>query len=56
MASDTAWRSLPANPAPGTAHSSPMAPRAAPAAQIRIGVSGWRYAPWRGTFYPDDLA
>ncbi|AVT14921.1 DUF72 domain-containing protein [Paracidovorax avenae] len=33
-----------------------MALQAAPAAQIRIGVSGWRYAPWRGTFYPDDLA
>jgi uncharacterized protein YecE (DUF72 family) len=23
--------------------------------QIRIGVSGWRYAPWRGVFYPEDL-
>jgi uncharacterized protein YecE (DUF72 family) len=23
---------------------------------IRIGVSGWRYAGWRGVFYPDDLA
>ncbi len=22
---------------------------------IRIGISGWRYEPWRGTFYPDDL-
>jgi uncharacterized protein YecE (DUF72 family) len=22
---------------------------------IRIGISGWTYAPWRGTFYPDDL-
>ena len=22
----------------------------------RIGTSGWRYAPWRGVFYPDDLA
>lgn len=22
---------------------------------IRIGISGWRYAPWRGTFYPKDL-
>jgi uncharacterized protein YecE (DUF72 family) len=22
---------------------------------IRIGVSGWRYAPWRGNFYPADL-
>ena len=22
---------------------------------IRIGISGWRYEPWRGTFYPEDL-
>lgn len=22
---------------------------------VRIGVSGWRYAPWRGTFYPPGL-
>jgi uncharacterized protein YecE (DUF72 family) len=22
---------------------------------IRIGISGWTYAPWRGTFYPPDL-
>lgn len=22
---------------------------------IRIGISGWRYAPWRGVFYPDKL-
>jgi uncharacterized protein YecE (DUF72 family) len=21
----------------------------------RIGISGWRYAPWRGDFYPDGL-
>lgn len=26
------------------------------AAKIRIGISGWRYAPWRGNFYPEDLA
>ena len=25
------------------------------APRIRIGVSGWRYAPWRGAFYPPDL-
>jgi uncharacterized protein YecE (DUF72 family) len=25
-------------------------------ASIRIGISGWRYAPWRGTFYPNDLS
>jgi uncharacterized protein YecE (DUF72 family) len=24
-------------------------------ARIRIGISGWRYKPWRGTFYPSDL-
>ena len=23
---------------------------------IRIGVSGWRYAPWRGNFYPKGLS
>ena len=22
---------------------------------IRIGVSGWRYEPWRGVFYPENL-
>jgi uncharacterized protein YecE (DUF72 family) len=25
------------------------------AATIRIGISGWQYKPWRGTFYPADL-
>lgn len=24
--------------------------------KIYIGISGWRYAPWRGTFYPEGLA
>lgn len=23
--------------------------------RIRIGISGWRYEPWRGTFYPKNL-
>lgn len=23
--------------------------------RIRIGISGWRYGPWRGVFYPRDL-
>lgn len=23
---------------------------------VRIGISGWRYAPWRGKFYPAGLA
>ena len=22
---------------------------------IRIGISGWRYGPWRGVFYPGAL-
>ncbi len=25
-------------------------------ARIRVGVGGWVYQPWRGTFYPDGLA
>src|SRR5690242_18489056 len=24
-------------------------------ADVRIGISGWTYEPWRGTFYPEDL-
>lgn len=24
-------------------------------AEIRIGIGGWTYPPWRGTFYPDKL-
>lgn len=24
--------------------------------QIRIGIGGWTYPPWRGTFYPEKLA
>lgn len=24
-------------------------------AKLRIGISGWRYAPWRGKFYPPNL-
>lgn len=24
--------------------------------KLRIGISGWRYSPWRGVFYPEDLA
>ena len=34
-------------------------PKSAPAStshgQIRIGVSGWTYLPWRGNFYPEGL-
>src|SRR6476469_4277720 len=25
-------------------------------AETRIGISGWTYTPWRGTFYPKELA
>jgi uncharacterized protein YecE (DUF72 family) len=25
------------------------------AGEVRIGISGWRYAPWRGVFYPPKL-
>src|SRR6186997_2062676 len=24
--------------------------------EVRIGISGWRYTPWRGLFYPPGLA
>jgi uncharacterized protein YecE (DUF72 family) len=27
-----------------------------PGARVRVGISGWRYAPWRGDFYPKGLA
>jgi len=27
----------------------------AAAGDVRIGISGWRYAPWRGVFYPPGL-
>jgi uncharacterized protein YecE (DUF72 family) len=23
---------------------------------IRIGISGWRYEPWRGIWYPEGVA
>lgn len=26
-----------------------------PIGEARIGISGWRYEPWRGVFYPSDL-
>lgn len=26
------------------------------AAKLNVGISGWRYAPWRGVFYPEGLA
>lgn len=29
--------------------------RSSPAGRIRVGIGGWTYEPWRGTFYPGDL-
>lgn len=31
------------------------APRGKRAAELRIGISGWTYAGWRGVFYPEGL-
>ena len=25
------------------------------AGRIRVGIGGWNFAPWRGSFYPEDL-
>jgi uncharacterized protein YecE (DUF72 family) len=29
--------------------------RRRPAGEVRIGISGWTYPPWRGVFYPSSL-
>ena len=33
-----------------------MAAKAIKSGQIRIGIGGWTFEPWRGTFYPQGLA
>jgi len=33
----------------------PTSAGSAPHGRFRIGISGWRYPPWRGVFYPDGL-
>ena len=33
-----------------------MATRASRQGKVRVGISGWRYAGWRGIFYPPGLA
>ncbi|MEO6801490.1 MAG: DUF72 domain-containing protein [Rhodanobacter sp.] len=33
----------------------PVASPQSPSAQIRVGIGGWTYAPWRNNFYPDKL-
>jgi uncharacterized protein YecE (DUF72 family) len=32
-----------------------MAARSGKPGRIRVGISGWTYAPWRGVFYPERL-
>lgn len=45
---------MPKEPTAKTAKTASTA-KAAKTTNIRIGIGGWTYAPWRGTFYPDDL-
>lgn len=43
---------------PSEARNAPRAERGSPerlAGAIRVGISGWRYASWRGRFYPRGL-
>src|SRR6201994_964890 len=35
--------------------SSSMAASSGKWGRVRVGISGWTYAPWRGVFYPDRL-
>jgi len=39
----------------GRASREPPPPRRGPG-RVRIGISGWRYPPWRGVFYPPGLS
>ncbi|MGF6855279.1 uncharacterized protein YecE (DUF72 family) [Paraburkholderia sp. CI3] len=36
-------------------HSAGPAARMKKTGDVRIGISGWRYQGWRGSFYPEDL-
>lgn len=42
---------MPKEPAAKTAKTS----KTSKTSKIRVGIGGWTYAPWRGTFYPSDL-
>lgn len=44
-----------ANSAKAKSAKSAKPAKSANTANIRIGIGGWTYAPWRGTFYPSDL-
>ena len=37
------------------AETRPRVQRRVAKSELRIGISGWRYAGWRGKFYPKDL-
>ena len=41
--------------AEGRARSTPAPERRMAAGRARVGISGWRYPPWRGVFYPTGL-
>ncbi|MBB5463004.1 hypothetical protein HDG33_006681 [Paraburkholderia sp. Cpub6] len=36
-------------------HSAGLDARMKKTGDVRIGISGWRYQGWRGSFYPEDL-
>ncbi|MEC5387549.1 DUF72 domain-containing protein [Uliginosibacterium sp. H3] len=38
-----------------TTHRKKTAPDARMQKHVRIGISGWKYEPWRGNFYPEAL-
>jgi uncharacterized protein YecE (DUF72 family) len=38
-----------------TTRTKPPKRRASAGPDLRIGISGWTYPPWRGTFFPPDL-
>src|SRR5439155_2937522 len=55
----TACPRAPAAPVTITASTRPSSPCPGMLAQVArawVGTSGWRYPPWRGTFYPKGLA
>jgi len=45
---------MPVSPNEGLQGSPQVSAKAEP--RIRVGIGGWTYAPWRGAFYPGELA